>query len=88
MDFEECTSNYITIFRKLWWQSSIYAEYHSQYSTELDSNSNLFDQVEAIIEYIKMGSGKRLVMPDNYPISNASPAAMEIKIESVNKKRK
>lgn len=84
---ENVPQNYITIFRKLWWQSSIYAEYHSQYSTELDSNSNLFDQVEAIIEYIKMGSGKRLVMPDDYPITNASPVAMEIKIESANKQK-
>lgn len=75
------SENYITTFRKLWWLSSVYAKYHSQYSIELDSSRNLFAQVETIIELIELESGKRLVMPDNYPISEASPKVVEIKKE-------
>ena len=84
---DNISQNYITTFRKLWWLSSIYAKYHSQYSNELNSNRNLFAQVEKIIKLIELESGKRLVMPDDYPISNAFPEAMEMKKELPDEKK-
>ena len=84
---DNISQNYITTFRKLWWLSSIYAKYHSKYSNELNNNRNLFAQVEKIIKLVELESGKKLVMPDNYPISNVFPETMEMKKESPDGKK-
>ena len=44
-------------------------------------------QVEKIIKLVELESGKKLVMPDNYPISNVFPETMEMKKESPDGKK-
>lgn len=70
--------SYISAFREFWWACSVYAKYFAQYSNELSQNDRLFVQVEKIIGFVELESGKRLTMSDDYLMVNISSKAVKM----------
>lgn len=59
-------SVYLAAFRELWWQCSVYAKYLSRYDNRLNRNDVFFIKVEKIIGLVKLETGEKLTMPEDY----------------------
>lgn len=72
-------SVYLAAFRELWWQCSVYAKYLSRYDNRLNRNDVFFIKVEKIIGLVKLETGEKLTMPEDYLAAGSIlPEATEV----------